>query len=68
MLAVGMSGAYYQDQIWTFLAYAVLGNYLLILLTRLIDNQVLRRRYPVRHNHHPHHVEFQQTHSQASRA
>lgn len=62
-LAVGMSGTHYHDQIGPFLAYAVLGNTLLLLtLAYLINNLLLRRRYPIRHSHHPHHAEFQQTH------
>lgn len=66
-LAVGMSGAQYHYQLWQFLAYAVLGNtLLLLLLAYLINNLLLRRRYPIRHSHHPHHAEFQQAHAQAA--
>lgn len=61
-LAVGTSGVHYHDQIGPFLAYAVLGNTLLLLLLAfLVNTLLLRRRYPLWHSHHPHHVEFRQT-------
>ncbi len=61
-LAVGMSGAQFHDAIWPFLAYAVLGNVLLLLaLAYLINNLLLGRRYPTGKSHHPHHEEFDNT-------
>jgi CBS-domain-containing membrane protein len=66
-LALGTSGAHYHDQIGPFLAYAVLGNtLLLLLLTYLVNNLLLHRRYPLRHSHHAHHAEFQKTHDHAA--
>lgn len=64
-LAAGMSGAQLHGMTWQFLGYAVVGNTLILfLLTYLINNLLLRRRYPIRHSHHPHHAEFQKTHTQ----
>ncbi len=58
-LAVGMSGVQFHDATWPFLAYAVLGNILLLLaLAYLINNRVLGRRYPTGKSHHPHHEEL----------
>jgi CBS-domain-containing membrane protein len=64
-LAAGMSGAQFDGMTWQFIGYAVVGNtLLLLLLAYLINNLLLRRRYPIRHSHHPHHAEFQETHRQ----
>ncbi len=45
-------------------SYSVGGGALLLLLIALMINRfLLRRRYPMRHSHHPHHEQFQQTHA-----
>lgn len=61
-LAIGMSGELFHDAIWPFLAYAVLGNILLLLaLAYLINNLLLGRRYPAGKSHHPHHEKVENT-------
>ena len=47
-----------------FIIYCVLGNAMVLLLMGyLINNLLLKRRYPMLKSHHPHHEQFQQNSS-----
>lgn len=63
-LAVAMGGATLQHADLLGTVYAVAGNATILgLMAVLFNALILRRRYPMRHSHHPHHAEFQQSHA-----
>ena len=60
-----MAGAQLQNMDVQFMLYIVLGNTLILLvMAYMINNLLLKRRYPMLKSHHPHHAQFQQSHSQ----
>jgi len=62
-----MAGTQLHNMEVQFIIYIVLGNAIIMLLMAYIINKLLlKRRYPMLKSHHPHHEEFQQTHSQDS--
>lgn len=66
-LAVAMGGASLPNTDVLGIVYAVAGNVIILCaMAVLFNNLMLRRRYPMRHSHHPHHVEFQQSHAETA--
>lgn len=64
-LAVAMGGVSIQNPDFLRTVYVVGGNAtILCVMAVLFNNLMLRRRYPMRHSHHPHHAAFQQDHVQ----
>lgn len=56
-----MAGTLAQNIDVQIIVYIVLGNAMvLLLLAYLINNLLLKRRYPMLKSHHPHHEQFQQ--------
>ena len=62
-----MAGVQLHTMEVQFIAYFVLCNAVtMLLMAYLINNILLRRRYPLLKSHHPHHEQFQKTHPQAA--
>lgn len=62
-----MAGTFPQHIDVQLIIYMVLGNALtLLLMAYIINNLILKRRYPMVKSHHPHHEQFQQNYSENS--
>lgn len=63
-LAVSMIDAPLDPLLLMSITYSVCGGALMLLMIAIAINRLfLRRRYPLRHSHHPHHQQFQQEHA-----
>jgi CBS-domain-containing membrane protein len=60
-----MAGTQLHNMDVQFIVYVVLGNaIIMVLMAYIINKLLLKRRYPMLHSHHPHHEQFQHSHSQ----